>query len=323
MFRLLALTVLASMVTVFGVHADGIGLEGSWQIGAYRLAVKNVAPPKDYFEKSVLTVEQNGKTIYTQKNAVFWLNPAGFFEHSGEMSYEESLKPNRIGADVLRLGAPTVVVWGFSLGAHCCFDLTILTFGPTFRAMPTLHLYDEESVDFRAAPARTALVMSASDLTFAYWRAPFADSSAPSVTLSYSEAAGRYKADPELMRTPPPNPAKLKDDETVAKATFQNSQDGTHDVPREVTQPVLDLVYGGHLDDARHFLEAAWVGSADAREDYWRELTECELRRSQFWPAVAKMNGLPPEKPARRCGGPRGWQLVTPQSQPFSEPGPQ
>ena len=322
MFRLLVLAVLASAVMVSSALADSIGLEGTWQIGAYRLSIKNTAPP-DEFEKSVLTVEQNGRTIYTLKNGVFWLNPAGFFEHSGEMSYDEGLKPYRIGEDVLGLDAPSVAVWGFSLGAHCCSDLTILTFGPKFRALPTLHFYDEESVDFRSAPGRTSLVMSASDFTFAYWRAPFALSSTAPVILSYNDATGRYEADPELMRTPSPDPKKLKEDATAAKVIFQNSQDDTSDVPRDVTEPVLGLIYGGHLEDARHFLEAAWVGSPEARDDYWRELTECELRRSQFWPAVAKLNGLPPAKPVGKCGEPEGWQVFTPQSQPFSEPGPQ
>jgi hypothetical protein len=319
MFRLLMLVVVASAVMLSNALADGIGLEGTWQVGAYRLAIKNTAPPKD-FSTSVLTVEQGGRTIYTLRNAVFWLNPAGFFPRSGEMSYEDGLKPYRIGADVLALGAPSVVVWGFSLGAHCCFDLTILTFGPTFRALPTLHLYDEESVDFRPAPGRTALVLSAIDFTMAYWRAPFSDSSAAPVTLSYNEATGRYEADPELMRTPPVNPAKLKDDATAAKAAFQKAHMDGNDVPSDVTQPILDLIYGGHLDDARHFLEAAWVRSPEARDDYWRELTECELRRSQFWPAVARLNGLPPKKPVGKCGAPKGWQTVTPRSQPFSQP---
>jgi len=322
MFRRLVLAVLVSAITVSGALADGIGLEGSWQVGAYRLAIKTIAPP-DNFERSTLTVEQGGKTIYTLKNAVFWLNPAGFFPHSGEMSYEDGLKPYQIGTDVLGLGTPTVVVWGFSLGAHCCSDLTILTLGPTFRALPTLHLYDEESVDFRPAAGHAALVMSATDWTFAYCRESFAGSSTAPVMLSYNTVAGRYEADPDLMRTPSPNPARLKEDAAAAKVAFQNSQDGTGDVPREVTGAVLSLIYGGHLNDARHFLEAVWVGPPEARDDYWRELTECELRRSQFWQAVAKLNGLPPAKPVGKCGAPKGWQTVTPQSQPFSEPAPQ
>jgi hypothetical protein len=301
MFRLLMLTMLASAVAISSALADGVGLEGTWRIGNYQVAIKN-SEDKNTAPKATLTVTQDGRTIYSMQNAALWLNPAGFFEHPGKMTYEDSLKPSRIGADVLKLGAPTVVVWGFSMGAHCCSDLTILTFAPAFRAMPTLHLLDSENVDFRAVSGHTALAISASDWTFAYWRAPFAFSPAAPVMLSYDAKAGRYEADPDLMRTPAPSLGKLNDDAAAAKTAFLKSRDdGNEFAPFDVTWSVLRLIYGGHIDAARHFLETAWVGSPKERDDYWRDLTTCQMRLSPFWPAVAKVNGLQPDKPAGNC----------------------
>jgi hypothetical protein len=165
------------LLIVIGLTPDasggGIGLEGSWTIGNYEVTIKNTED-KNGLSTATLNVNLGGTSIYTIKNTALWLNPAGFFADPGKMSYESSMKPVRIGADILGLGKPTLVVWGFSLGAHCCSDLTILSLGDRFRAMPTIHLYDSEYVHFRPAPGHSALVISARDWTFAYWRAPFA-----------------------------------------------------------------------------------------------------------------------------------------------------
>jgi hypothetical protein len=284
--------------------ADGIGLDGTWKVGAYQVTIENIenaygAPT------ATLTVTQSGKTIYAIKNAVLWLNPAGFFADRAKMDYDASMSPVGIGTDILRLGNPTLVVWGFSLGAHCCFDLTILSLGEKFHAMPTIHLYDSEYVDFRPAPNHTALVMSAKDWIFAYWRAPFAGSSVAPVTLAYNSAAGRYLADSDLMHTPAPSATQLAAEAAAAKAAYRKARDdGQTWVTRDVTQPILDLIYGGHLTEARSFLVDAWIGTPEDRDDYWRDLTQCQLRLSQFWPVVAKMNGLPAEKPVGKCPRP-------------------
>ena len=96
MFRLSAMVVLASVITFSGALADGVGLEGTWQIGAYRVTIKN-AEDENTAPVATLTVEQGGKTIYSIQNAALWLNPEGFFGNPREMSYEDSNKPHRIG----------------------------------------------------------------------------------------------------------------------------------------------------------------------------------------------------------------------------------
>jgi hypothetical protein len=288
-----------------GAWADGIGLAGKWKIGIYQVTVDN-SEDTDGAPTATLKVSRGGKSIYTIKNAVLWLNPVGFFTDPGRLGYDASMEPVGIGTDILRLGEPTLVVWGFSLGAHCCSDLTILSFGKQFHAMPTIHLYDSEYVDFRPAPGHTALVMSACDWIFAYWRAPFAFSSTAPVTLAYDPTADRYLADPDLMRTPLPSDSQLAAEAASANVAYQKSRDDKQAwVPRAVTEPILKLIYGGHLKEARTFLIDAWAGTPEDRDDYWRDLTECQLRLSQFWPAVAKLNGLAAEKPAGNCQQPR------------------
>jgi hypothetical protein len=147
--------------------------------------------------------------------------------------------------------------------------------------------------------------MSTRDTTYSYWRAQFSDSSAAPVVLGFSSRSHRYVGNPDLMRAPLPAQAAMESWRAAARAAQEKLKaEGQAFVPREVTQPVLDLIYTGHIKDARAFLSDVWNGPAEAREDYWSDLTTCQMRLSQFWPAVAALNGLQPAKPVGKC--PRG-----------------
>jgi len=274
------------------------GDEGQWKITSYSVVIR-----KSQDADATLTVTQGGKTLYRMSNAALWLNPVSFFKTmAAGASYDEQKKPHGIGQDVLKLGRPTLVVQGFSGGAHCCFDVTILYLGDHFRAMPAIPLFDAESVKFLPAKGREELVMSTADFTFAYWEAPFSDSSAAPVELGFSTRVHHYLAEPDLMRAPLPSQAEMDAKRVAARAAQAELQsEGMDWVPRAVTQPILDLIYTGHLKEALGFLDDVWSRSPEARNRYWSHLTTCQLRLSQFWPVVAKLNGLKPEKPADNC----------------------
>jgi hypothetical protein len=281
--------------------------DGSWTIGDYRVALHTTGE-KSGRPKSTLTVSRAGKPVHRMSSAVLTVNPTGFFVDLGpDADYEETQKPYEVGSDVLGLGAPSLAVEGFTGGAHCCYDVTVLVLGPEFRALPTIHLLDSELARFKRVSGRDALVLSLNDFTFAYWWASFAASSAPTVLMSYDAKTGRYAADAELMRAPLPAPETLAKQQADARAAHEKElRDDKRSVPSELTEPVLDLIYSGHLAEAREFLAKAWAGPAPLREEYWSDLTTCQLRLSPFWPIVAKLNGLPPEKPVGRCRRPRG-----------------
>jgi hypothetical protein len=279
----------------------GAADQDRWTIGRYTVALD--ASESDTGSRTILTISDGDKRVYRRRDANLWINPRGFFEETG--ADEDDQQPFRVGEDVLGLGAPTLVVQGFSGGAHCCFSVTVVILGDEVRALPTIKLEDVEFVQAKKVPGRDALVLETNDDTFAYWRAPFATSSAGRVILSFDKKAGRYAADAELMRAPPPSPADLEALGRKAHEAHQHEIDqGSDDVPPELTQPILDLVYSGHLAEARTFLDGAWAGTAAGRDDYWSDLTTCQLRLSPYWPAIAEMNGLEAEKPKGKC--PRG-----------------
>ena len=272
----------------------GDGVEGEWKIRHYHIVIQKSEDPQGG-PTSTLTVFHDRKQLYKISNGALWLNPRSFLTES-----EDSNEPYEVGADVLKLGEPSLVIQGYSRGAHCCFDVTILYLGDHFRAMPTIPLFDAEAVRFHAAKGHKALAMSTHDFSFGYWRAPFASSSAAPVTFSFNPAAHHYIPDGDLMRAPLPDDLEAK--AAAAKAAQTKLQaDGQAYAPRELTQPILDLIYTGHLKDAQSFLNQAWVGTDAARDDYWSDLTTCQLRLSPFWPTVAEMNGLQPAKPVGKC----------------------
>ncbi len=205
------------------------------------------------------------------------------------------------GHDVLGLGFPNLVFADFSGGMHCCFRAVILMLDKPFR-MQTIDLSDPGG-NFHRVDERKSLVLEATDATFKEWRSSFADSPFPPVMLSYDRVAGRYLADPDLMRAPLPAPEELARQKNVAREAHETSlADGLADYePGYLSSPLLDLIYTGHMAEARQFLIEAWADSAAKRDAYWSLLTRCKLRTSAYWPAVAKLNGLPADPPAADC----------------------
>jgi hypothetical protein len=297
---------MAPTLCVFGLGIVGTeacaapSTEGDWRVGSYRVTIRS-ADDKGAFS-ATLKIRDGGRLIYKLTNAMLRLNPPEFFRADLSAKEAYAAQPYKVGSDILKLGGPTLVVQGYSLGAHCCFDVTILYLGDHFRAMPTIPLFDAEVVRFHAADGHKALAMTTQDFTFGYWRAPFVFSSAAPVTLSFDPKQHRYVPDANLMRAPLPKQSELDALAAAARdAQAKLQAEGQAYVPREVTQPILDLIYAGHLRKAQDFLVAIWAGSAEARDDYWSDLTSCQLRLSPFWPTVARINGLRPEKPVGKC----------------------
>lgn len=291
---LAAIFCLICLASLSRAEPAGDGIEGEWKIRHYRIVIQK-SEDQQSGPTSTLTIFHGRKEIYKISNGALWLNPESFFTDSAD-----SKEPYKVGADVLKLGEPSLVVQGYSRGTHCCFDVTMIFLGDHFRAMPTIPLFDAEAVSFHPAKGHRPLAMSTHDASFGYWRAPFALSSAAPVTFSFDPVVHHYVPDSELMRAPLPEDLDAK--VAVAKAAQAKPQaDGQAYTPRELTQPILDLIYTGHLKEAQNFLKDAWVGPDAARDDYWSDLTTCQLRLSPFWPTVAKLNGLEPAKPVGKC----------------------
>jgi len=281
---------------------DATGSKASWTIGKYRVVVESHQPDEG-MPKATLQIFDGAKRVYRRTDGMLNVNPAAFFvDFDQNADYDQTIKPYKVGEDILGLGAPTLAVQGFTGGAHCCFSLTVLVLGETVRALPTIDLLDAETVRFKPLKPGAPLSFTTNDFTFGYWWAPFSDSAAAPVVLSYDPARGRYDADADLMRAPAPTPKELDDLAAAAiAAEHQTLKDGQSFVPYDLTQPILKLIYTGHIADARAVLDKAWIGPPKYRDLYWSDLTECQLRKSAYWPVVAQLNGLPAAAPIPPC----------------------
>lgn len=300
MVRALALVIVA--VFTAGARAES-GIT-QWTVSPYTVILKtnlDETGPSD-----ALTVFADGKQIYRLADA-YLRRDLTFGEETILDDREQQIPGHDIedgpGHDVLGLGFPNLVFADFSGGMHCCFKAVILMLDKPFRTQ-TVDLNDPGG-NFHRVDGRKSLILEATDATFKEWRSSFADSPFPPVTLSYDRVAGRYAADPDLMRAPLPEPDELARRGELARQEHKAMLDaGFTDnyEPGSLTSPMLDLIYSGHMAEAHAFLLEAWAGSAEKRDLYWSLLTRCKLRSSDYWPAVAKLNGLTADPPAADCG---------------------
>jgi hypothetical protein len=297
------LFVLAAIAAV-GAHAQesATSVQTEWSVPPYTIILEtsldDAAPGDD------LTVLADGTPVYHLADAVIrsdlTLGPETIADDMGKPmpGHDPEIAP---GNDVLGLGFPNLVFADYSGGTQCCFRAVILMLDRPFRTQ-TIDLYDPGG-DFHRIDGRTALVLEATDASFKEWRSSPADSPFPTVMLSFDRAAGRYVADAELMRAPLPAPDKLARERDRAREAHQATlAEGLADYePGNLTSPLLDLIYTGHLSEAHAFLVESWAGGASDRDAYWSLLTRCKLRESPYWPAVANLNGLAAKPPEADC----------------------
>lgn len=187
--------------------------------------------------------------------------------------------------DLTEDGVPDLVVESYSGGAHCCWVFTIVQVGDAPAIMGRVEAANGGKWQQDAQTGRWLLVIG--DSTFDYWNAPHSASPIPRVVLGWSAAQGGpgMVMQAESMRTP-----ALTDDALRALAdTVGTNEDGTPD--SRLWGVMLDLIYGGHWDQAFAFLEQIWRpdwgDKAAFRADF-----EAQLRTSPYWREIARMNNL-------------------------------
>lgn len=291
--RFLSLLLLAIATLIVVAVRPAIADSGQqWTVADYQIKLGkqkffDTKPPEQ-----TLTVTRGGKVIYRLKTWYIWVKPSEVF---GGLDDHVA-----VGGDILGLGVPTVVIKSGEASMHCACALTILKLGATFRALPPIDMTDDQPVRLLKVPNNPVSAIGLDDYTFTYWHASRPESPNGKIVLSYNSHLGRYATDASLMSVPSPSPAVLA--EWRSRAVSAQEED-PNECPRELSQPVFDLIYTGNMKAAKAFLESAWEGENTARDEYWSDLTTCQLRRSPYWPTVAKINGLPADPPVASCQG--------------------
>lgn len=132
-------------------------------------------------------------------------------------------------------------------------------------------------------------------MTFAYFKASFADSAAYEVILGWDGQAFSPRVD--LMRQPAPTQAALQKITDDIHANWGVMPPDVIAWPAgfaegRFTQPLLDLIYTGHEDLASRWFDAAWPdripGKAEYKADFLATLTH-----SRIHPVRDELRGEP------------------------------
>jgi hypothetical protein len=201
------------------------------------------------------------------------------------------------GDDVTGTGVPALVVETYAGGAHCCTELVLFGLGPRLQRLGRID-GGNDPVRFRRRPDGPGLAAIVYDDSFACWHASFADSVAPEVTLAFDAGHAAWRFAAALMRRPPPGADALKQEAATLRGdpAWRGG-----DPPPALRDRMLALIYAGDGPAARELLAAARAGAAADRDDFWHDLAERQLRRSPYWPDIARLNGWPAARPAADC----------------------
>ncbi|MCA9803606.1 MAG: hypothetical protein KC777_16655 [Cyanobacteria bacterium HKST-UBA02] len=222
------------------------------------------------------------------------------------------------GTDVTGDGIPDLIIGVWTGGAHCCYNYTILSLGPKFKKLGTIHGLDSEFtfIDLDGDGACEAV---GADFNFRYWNECFAYSPAPVVILSLK--GGKLHLAHELMTK---NLSVAEFEKRIAKLKAIHQPKG---IPADsilvssgLWAAMLDLIYSGNGDRAWELFNQLWPSNAtgywvtsstqnedspenkifdpsliqsDSKIERKKFLStfKAQLAKSEYWPAIRKMNG--------------------------------
>jgi hypothetical protein len=242
-----------------------------------------------YFE-----IVKDGQRVYLQKART-----------KGEKFFIGTMYKDDPDASLVKMGMPItgdtqpdLVISEFTGHANCCLVLHIFEIGPTFKKLGTIDSEFGDSGPHILHPDQdsksTGLAVQIHDWTFANWNTDFADSPAPKVMLQFS--GGAYRVAPELMRTPEIAASDLATRAAAIRDYAPSAKGGTWphaEVSPQLWATMLDLIYGGHADDAWKFLDDAWPPKVQGKDVFARDF-RAQLAQSSYWPAVEAMNSSKP-----------------------------
>lgn len=195
----------------------------------------------------------------------------------------DGVLPLGLEVDATGDGQPDFVLQSYSGGAHCCFYMQVIERTPEVALLAEFDGGDSP-VTLENRDADPALEVVLYDWSFAYWKAPFAESPAPMVILDLQD--GVYAGAVELMRAPPPDRATLARFAAEARAAMLEARAPTS----ALWGPMLDLIYSGNGEAAFALFEQAWPKELAGRSAFLVQFG-AQLSLSPWWDTVAALNG--------------------------------
>ncbi len=226
---------------------------------------------------------REGRRVYGQHGVGFYIagRPRSFDE--------EAMRTPVPGTDITGNGRPNVVVYEWTGGAHSCFVAYVFELGDRCKMLASINGVDSIPA-FTDLNGDSVLEVRLRDCTFRYWPESFGSSPLPEVILRWT--GRRYEPDAKLMETPEPSEAELKNmaEKIRSDAAWDRDPSGGYSryyIPQELFQTALDLMYGGHEELGRRFIEMAWSPKYPLDKKLLSE-SDALLSESPYWNAIRK-----------------------------------
>ncbi len=242
------------------------------------------------------TVTYEGKPLLLEQTLVVLKNSREIFRKTGYRWFVSDKYPN-MGIDITGTGRPNAVISEYSGGAHCCYSNYIFELGEPFKVIEIRS--GDFPIIFRELDGRPGLEIEILDTNFLYWKTAFASSPAPRVILRYD--GGAYRVAVDLMKDPPMNRRALLRHAKKIRSSTRWGRFEYYPFDESLWKIMLDLIYTGNAEQAREFVDLAWPPSIPGKREFLFDFFDCQLRRSDYWPAIAALNGLASKEPEKDC----------------------
>jgi hypothetical protein len=260
---------------------DPLGDPWEIQIGQYTFKTVQVRLDEERFTR--LEVWKGDSLVYQEAGNRFELAWQPEFDDAHTNAF---LRP---GVNVTGNGVPDLILTEYSGGMHCCLTYYIFELADELRLVDKISAEHGE-IDLVDLNHDGVPVIKMSDWSYAYAFGCFASSPTPDLILRYSN--GTYSVAADLMATPTPSADQLQ---AIADEIKTNSDyprlDENHEFDGEwaadsgLWQHMLDLIYGGHEDEARRLYDLAWPDGVDGKEEALTNFVEA-VANSTFWQAL-------------------------------------
>ena len=188
--------------------------------------------------------------------------------------------------DITGDGIPELIIGVWSGGAHCCFSVIIFSLGEELKKIAEIEGGDS-SLEFKDFEGDGLYEVVGRDWTFAYWETSFANSPAPQVVLRYLH--GKYVLATDLMKKNSPGKKEIDAKIDEISHAFAKSAASDDEVPPELWQYMLDLIYSGNGKIALTFFDKAWPDHREGKEEFLAAF-KAQLAKSSYWPEIKTFN---------------------------------
>ena len=241
---------------------------------------KGLSPMKSF--SKVLILKNNRIVFEAQKEQDF----GGFYDDGvGDwIKNADDLKRKAV-KDVTGDGTPELILIGYSGGSHCCFHNYVIELSDPLSILLDLDTGDY-GIQFVDLNHDGIMEIETYDSVFSYWNTSFGASPMPSVVLNLQR--GKYKADPALMRKPPPTEAVVR-----KMANAVESWSGSQG-PEVAWKYAIDLIYSGNITSARTYVNLSWRNNGSvfkSKDDFWDEL-KGQIQKSPYYSDLSGHFGL-------------------------------